>query len=53
VLEGENGTSLMFWKVKNGAWLDEKFEEDNLGVIIYVVIQTWSTDIRTRFRRLE
>ncbi len=43
----------MFWKVKNGAWLEEKFREDNLGIIIYVVIQTWGTDIQMRFRWLE
>jgi hypothetical protein len=36
-----------------GAWLEEKFGEDNLGIIIYVVIQTWGTDIQMRFRWLE
>jgi hypothetical protein len=36
-----------------GAWLEEKFGEDNLGIIIYVFIQTWGTDIQMRFRWLE
>jgi len=36
-----------------GAWLEKKSGENDLGVIIYVVIQTWGTDIRTRFKRLE